>query len=133
MVDRLHRRDDADQLRIVVVDVLDEFGLGVRRAGDENRAGVSDGLRNAMKKILILRGVPAADGIRLVMDMPSRVVGMQHELVDSRQPEMEYARLAVIDPDDSDWPSIAPVIAIQTMIADLHDEWREPAFSLQSG
>jgi hypothetical protein len=29
-----------------------------------------------MKKFLILRGVPAADGIGFVMDMSGRVIGM---------------------------------------------------------
>jgi hypothetical protein len=35
------------------------------------------------------------------MDMPRRVMGVQHQVVDFRPPEMEYTSLMVIDPYDS--------------------------------
>jgi hypothetical protein len=41
----------------------------------------------------------AADGVRLVMDMPSRIVRVQNQLIDVVRAEMKYARLVMIDPD----------------------------------
>src|SRR6476646_6849097 len=39
MVDRFHAGDGFHLARFVLVDVLDQLGLGVGRAGDENRIG----------------------------------------------------------------------------------------------
>jgi hypothetical protein len=101
MVDGLHRRNDVNQLRIMVVDVFHEFGLGIRWASDENGTRVSYRLGNSMKKILILSRVPATDGIRFVVDMPGRVIGVHYQVIESRQSKMEHASLMVIDPHDS--------------------------------
>jgi hypothetical protein len=100
MVDRLDSGNDVHQSGIMVVDMFHELRLGVRRARDENSTGVGDRLGDSMEKILILSGVAAADGIRFVMDVPGRVMGMQHQVVDFRPPEMEHAGLMVIDPYD---------------------------------
>jgi hypothetical protein len=100
MIDGLHPRDDVDQPGIMVVDMFQKFGLGVRRAGDQDGAGIRHRLRNGMEKILALGSMPAADGIGLMMYMPGRVFRMQHQAVDLRRPKMEHAGFMVIDPDN---------------------------------
>jgi hypothetical protein len=45
------------------------------------------------------RGVPAADRVRLAMDMLSGMVRVQNDAFEVCQAEMKHARLAVIDPD----------------------------------
>jgi hypothetical protein len=42
MIDRLHSCDDFRQLGVMKTDVLDQFGLRIRRSGDKNRAGASN-------------------------------------------------------------------------------------------
>jgi hypothetical protein len=49
---------------------------------------------------LILGCVPAADGVRLVMNMPGRIVRVEHQTVQFGPAEVKYARFMVIDPDD---------------------------------
>ena len=66
MIDRFHADDLLHQPRLMLVDVLHQLGLGVCRARDQDRARAFDRLDDAMKKVLILRGVPAADGVCLV-------------------------------------------------------------------
>ena len=53
-----------------------------------------------MQELLVFRGVAAADGIRMVMDVYGRIVRMHHMLVRFRRIEMKHARFAMIDPDD---------------------------------
>ena len=43
--------------------------------------------------------MPAADRIRLVMDMPGRIVRVQNQCLDVGWAEMKHARFTVIDPD----------------------------------
>ena len=76
MIDGLNSGDDVDQPGIMVVDMFQEFVLGIRRTGNKSSTRMFYRLGNAMKKRLILRGVPAADGIGFVMDMSGRVIGM---------------------------------------------------------
>ena len=52
-----------------------------------------------MEIVLILRGMPAADGIGFVMDVLGWVVWMQHQSVNVREAEMKYTSFLVIDPD----------------------------------
>ena len=82
MIDGLDPGNMLDQLRIVVMDVLHQLGLGVGRTGDEDFACVGDGGGNLVEEILILGGMAAADRVRLVMDVAGRVVRVQHETVD---------------------------------------------------
>jgi hypothetical protein len=42
----------------------------------------------------------AADAVRLVVQVPRRIVGANQELVRITRVEMKYAGLSVIDPDD---------------------------------
>ena len=100
MVDGFHAGDDLHQLRVVVVDVLDELGLGVGRPGDEHGAGVRNRLRDPVEESLVFRGVSAADRIGLVMDVLGRVVRVQHQFGDVGRVEMKHAGLAVVDPHD---------------------------------
>ena len=57
---RFHAGDHFHQLRIVLVNVLDQLVFGAARPGDENSAGVRDRFGGRMKEIVILGGVPAA-------------------------------------------------------------------------
>jgi hypothetical protein len=122
MVDRLHRHYEFHQLGIVVVDMFHQFRLCVRRPGNENRTRVGYRLGNAVEKILILCGVSAADGIRLVMDMASRVIGTQYQSVGFQTPDMKHAGLMVIDPDDG------MIIMAHVLLLDVADLWCSGAF-----
>ena len=54
MIDGFHADDDIHQLGIMVVNVFHEFGLCIGGPGNENRAGVGNGLGRGMKIIVIL-------------------------------------------------------------------------------
>ena len=69
MVNGLHIRNYVYQTGIMMVDMFHEFRLGVRWAGNENSTHAGYRLGNPMKKVLILRSVPATDGIRFAMNM----------------------------------------------------------------
>ena len=99
MVDGLDADNRLHQLRMVLVNVPDQFGLGVGRPGDQDRAGVGDRSRHRLEKILILRGMAAADGICLVVDVPGRMIGMQRLLFGLGGAEMKHPGFVVIDPD----------------------------------
>jgi hypothetical protein len=97
---RFHSGDELRLLRGVLVDVLDQFRLRIRRPGYKYGARVCDGVRDGLKIVVILGRVPAPDGIGLVVDMSGRMVRVNDESFGVREVEMEYARLAVINPDD---------------------------------
>ena len=65
-----------------------------------NRAGVRYRLSDRLQEGVILRGVPAADRVGLVVDVSGRMIRVQHEPLHVGRAEMEYARFVVIDPDD---------------------------------
>jgi len=100
MIDRFHAGNGFHLAWLVLVNVLDQFGLGVRRAGDENGIGLGERFRDGMKVLMIRGSVSAADRIGLVMDVLGRMLWMDDEPLDIGRTEMKYARLPVIDPDD---------------------------------
>jgi hypothetical protein len=100
MIDRFHPDYLLHQSRVVQVNVLDEFDFGVCRAGNKNRTGVGDGLRHGMKKVVILRRMAGPDGIRLMVNVPGRIVRVQYEPFGVGRAEMENARFMMVDPDN---------------------------------
>ena len=91
MIDGLHSSNRLRQLRDMLVNVLDQLGLGVGGTGDQNRAGVRDGLGNGLEILMIRRGMSAADAIGLMMDVLSRMLRMHDKARDVRWTEMENA------------------------------------------
>ena len=75
--------------------------LALAGPGDQNRAGVRDGLGNGLEILMIRRGMSAADAIGLMMDVLRRMLRMHDKALNVRRTEMENARFPVIDPDDS--------------------------------
>ena len=57
-------------------------------------------VRHSLQEGVILRGVPAAYGVCLVVDVLGRVIRMQHEPFHIARTEMEHAGFMVIDPHD---------------------------------
>jgi hypothetical protein len=57
-------------------------------------------LRDSLKEGVILRGVPAPDGVCLMVDVLGRMIGVQHESFHISRAEMEDACFIVIDPND---------------------------------
>jgi hypothetical protein len=57
-------------------------------------------LRDSLKEGVVLRGVPAPYGVRLMVDVLGWTIRMQHEPFHIGRTEMEYAGFMVIDPDD---------------------------------
>jgi hypothetical protein len=101
MVDGLNRRDPLDEPGIVAVDVLDQFGLGICRTGDQDCAGGTDCSDHVLKEGVIFGGVPAAERVRFVMNVSSGMLGMHDDLVNISRVEMKHPRFMVIDPDGS--------------------------------
>jgi hypothetical protein len=101
MVDGLNRCDPLDELGIVAVDVLDQFGLGIRRTGDQYCAGRTDCTDHVLKEGVIFGSVPAADRVGFVMNVSSGMLRTHDDLVNIRRAEMKHPRFMVIDPDGS--------------------------------
>jgi hypothetical protein len=57
-------------------------------------------LSDSLKEGVILRGVPAPDGVCLMVDVLSRMIRMQNEPFHIGRAEMEHACFMVIDPND---------------------------------
>jgi hypothetical protein len=68
----------------VSVDVLDQFGLGIRRTGDQYCAGGTDRTDHVLKEGVILGSVLAADRVRIVMNVSSGMLRLHHDLVNIR-------------------------------------------------
>ena len=101
MVDGLNRRDPLDELGVVAVDVLDQFGLGIRRTSDQYCARGTDCTDHVLKENVIFGGVPAADRVRFVMNVSSGMLRMHDDLVNIRRVEMKHPCFMVIDPNGS--------------------------------
>ena len=65
MIDGFDSDDNPHQPGIMLADVLDQLGLGIGWPRNENRASVCDRLSHSLKEGVILRGVPAPDGVAL--------------------------------------------------------------------
>jgi hypothetical protein len=85
----------------MLVDVLDQLVFGVARPGDEKRATIRNRSDDGLKEVPIFHGVPAAQRVCLMMDMPRRVIRVQYQPFDIRRAEVEYAGFMVINPNDS--------------------------------
>ena len=81
MIDGFDASDQLHQFRIMLVNVLHEFGLGIARAGDQHRAGIGDRLDDGVQEVLVGRGVAAADRVGLVMDVLGRIIRMQNQFI----------------------------------------------------
>lgn len=85
----------------MTVNMLHEFGLLIGRARDKDGAGVANRLGDCLKEGVILRRVPTADCIGLMVNMPGRVMWMKNHFVDLGPVEIKDASLMMIDPDNS--------------------------------
>jgi len=100
MIDGFDSDDNFHQPGIMLADVLDQLGLGIGGTRNENRARVCNRLSDSLKEGVILRGVPAPDGVCLMVDVLGRMIRVQHEPFYIGRTEMEYACFTVIDPND---------------------------------
>jgi len=100
MIDRFDAGNGFDLAGLVLMNVLDQLGLGVGRAGDENGISVGERFGDGVKIVMVRGGVPAANRIRLVMNVFGRMLRMDDEPFDIGPTEMKNARLPMIDPDD---------------------------------
>jgi hypothetical protein len=100
MIDSFNSGNDLHPTRVVLVNVLDQFGFRVGRTGDENCTGICHGLDDSLEIMVVFRGMSAADAIGLVMDVLRRMLRMHDKTLDVRQAEMENAGFPVIDLDD---------------------------------
>jgi len=99
MVDRFYSGYDFRQLRVLKVNVLDQFSLCIRWSGDENCAGVCDRFGDRVKIVAVRRCVSAPDRVCFVMDVPGRIIRVQNQFINVCRIEMKHARFAVINPD----------------------------------
>jgi hypothetical protein len=100
VIDSFNSSNDLHPTRVVLVNVLDQFGFRVGRTGDENCTGICHGLDDSLEIIVVFRCMSAADAIGLVMDVLCRMLRMHDKAFDIRRTEMENAGFPMIDPDD---------------------------------
>jgi hypothetical protein len=100
MIDRFHSGDDVHQLGVMMMNVFDQFCLCIGWTRDENSTSVRNRLSDCVEIVMIFRGVPAANGVRLVMDVSGRVVRVQDKSFNICWAEMEHTRFVVINPND---------------------------------
>ena len=55
---------------------------------------------DSLKEGVILRGVPAPDGVCLMVDVPGRMIRVQNKPFHIDRAEMEHPCFMVIDPND---------------------------------
>jgi hypothetical protein len=82
------------------LDMLDELCFRVSGPRDEYSSGIRNGVCHALKEIVVLRRVAAADAVGLMVNVASRMLWMQHDAIDLCNVEMKDARFAVVDPND---------------------------------
>jgi hypothetical protein len=99
MVDSFHASDGFPQPGVMKVDVFDQLRLGIRWSGDENRAGICNRFSYFTQIVGTRCRVPAADRVRLVMDVSGRIVRVKDECFDVGRAEMKYASFTMINPD----------------------------------
>ena len=100
MVDGLDRHNLLHQRRSMLPDVLDKLCLFIRRTGDEHRPRIGNRFGNTLEKRMILRRMPAADAVGLVVEMTGRPIRVNDKLIRLGDAEMKYPRLPMIDPDN---------------------------------
>jgi hypothetical protein len=99
MIDRFHPGDDVHQLGVMMMNVFDQFCLCIGWPRNEDGPSVRKRLGDCVQIVMIFRGVSAPDGVRLVMDVPGRVVGVQDKSLNIGWAEMERTRFVVINPN----------------------------------
>jgi len=82
VIDRLNAGNLGAQRRHVSADMLHQLRLGICRSRNQYGSRIGNGLCHALKKIVILRRMAAADRIGLMVDMAGGLVGVQHEVID---------------------------------------------------
>jgi len=100
MIDGFDADDNLHQPGIMLANVLDQLGLGIGWSRNENRASICNRFSNSLKEGVILRGVPAPDGVCLMVDVPGRMIRVQNEPFHIGRAEMEHPCFMVIDPND---------------------------------
>ena len=99
MIDRFHPGDDVHQLGVMMMNVFDQFYLCIGWTRNEDSASVRKRLGDCVEIGMIFRGESTPDGVRLVMDVPGRVVGVQDKSFNISWAEMEHTRFVVINPN----------------------------------
>jgi hypothetical protein len=100
MIDGLDAHNGTHQFRNMLANVPDQFGLFVGRPGYEERNRVCNRFGDCLQVGVILRRMSAADRTCLVVDVPSRMIGMQNKPLNIDRCEMKDPGLAMVDPDD---------------------------------
>ena len=100
MVDRFRPGDEIRQLGVMIMNVFDQFCLCIGWTRNEDSARVRKRLGDCVEIAMIFRGASAPNGVRLVMDVPGRVLGVQDNSFNIGWAEMEHTRFVVINPDD---------------------------------
>ena len=100
MIECRDRRDAPEEVRVPALDVLCQLHLGARRAGDQYRAGVRQGLRHALEKGLVDGGVAAVARIGLVVEVLMGVAAVHDGAVGFLLVKLEDSRFVMIDPDE---------------------------------
>ena len=86
------------KMRLRLLNIGNELGLGIRRACNKYRAGLGDRLRDALEELVVNRRMAAVTGIRFMVNM---LIGMRTAdgcVIDIRSVELKHLGLAVINP-----------------------------------
>jgi hypothetical protein len=100
MIQSLDTGDPLRELGTVLIDVIPQFGFGVRRPSDQKRSGVRQRFKNPVKELLVDAKVSAAGGVGLVMQVLISNMRMKDGSIDIRGVKMEDFRLAMVNPDN---------------------------------
>ena len=100
VVGSFDRNDAIADFRVLFAEIFGEFCLGAGRSNDQDCAGKADGVHHLREKLLVGRGMPAADRVGLVVKVFRGHVWMHNDFVFAGQADMEYLGLRMVDPDD---------------------------------
>ncbi|MFZ0654190.1 MAG: hypothetical protein WCC54_20185 [Pseudolabrys sp.] len=100
MIDRFYPNYCLHHSWIMLMNVLDQLGLGVGWSGNQNRARSCYRFHDGLKVILIFLRMSTPNRVGFMVDVLGWMVWMQHRSLDIRRGQMENAGFAVVDPND---------------------------------
>ena len=100
MIDRFYPNHCLHHLWIMLMDMLDQLGLGVGGSGNQKCARSCYRFHDGLKVVLIILRMSTPDRVGFMVDVLGWMVWMQHRSIDIRRAQMENSGFAVINPND---------------------------------
>src|SRR5882724_4370925 len=100
MVHAFNSGDLFGKLRVMDLNVMHQFQLGIGWTNDEDRSRIGNCFGHFMQISLAGFGVAAAHRIGAMVNVTLWIVGLDHLMVGVIPVEMEYLGFLVVNPDD---------------------------------